>query len=198
MSSFSIKDGSGTGRLVNTTSDGRLKTFTLSESEELFGVHNGLSYNIETPQITLTTGNKSALLYVKNEEEADLVITGFFTLTGPSTGGSGILLVEHEYNPTSAGSTLVSAGTATSAVNKDVGNARALNAEIKYGAEGSTIDAGLEKITGLHTGTGRLVLPISINLKKGNSIAVSVTPQAGNTSMVVLVAIDCYIKTLDK
>lgn len=197
MSSFSIKDGSGSGRLCKVTSDGRLDTFSIAESEENKGVLSGTSFNIETPVITLTTGNKSGLLYVENNEEEVLILTGFFTLTGASTGGSGYILVEHEYNPTSGGSTLVSAGTAMTAVNKNAGNARVLDATIKYGAEGSTVDAGLKKITGLHIATGRLVLPITIALPKGNSIAVSVTPQAGNTSMPVIVAIDCYLKTLD-
>jgi hypothetical protein len=197
MGSFRIQDGSGTGRLCKVTSDGRLDTFSVSETEEDKGVIAGTSFNIETPIITLTTGNKSGLLYVKNDDELDLILTGFFTLTGASTGGSGYILVEHEYNPTSAGSTLISAGTDVLAVNKSVGNARQLNATIKYGAEGSTVDAGLKKITGLHTGTGQLVLSVTINLTKGASIAVSITPQAGNTSMPVIAAIDCYLKTLD-
>lgn len=197
MASFKLQDGSGSGKLCKVTSDGRLDTFSISETEEDKGVIAGTSFNIETPIITLTTGNKSGLLYVKNDDELDLILTGFFTMTGASTGGSGYILVEHEYNPTSAGSTLISAGTDMTAVNKGVGNARQLSATIKYGAEGSTVDAGLKKITGLHTGTGRLVLPITINLTKGSSIALSVTPQAGNTSMPVICAIDCYLKTLD-
>lgn len=197
MAAFQIKDGTGSGRLCKVTSDGRLDTFSISETEEDKGVISGTSFNIETPVITLTTGNKSSLLYVQNNEDEDLVLTGFLTLTGPSTGGSGYLLVEHEYNPTSGGSTLVSAGVDITAVNKNAGNARLLDATIKYGAEGSTVDAGLTKITGLHSGTGRLVLPITIVLPKGNSIAVSVTPQSGNTSMAVIVAIDCYLKILD-
>jgi hypothetical protein len=197
MSITKLQDGGGTGRLVNVTSDGRLSTFTITETEEESGVHNGTSYNIETPVINLTTANKSALLYVLNNEAEDLVLTGFFTLTGASTGGAGSIVVEHQFNPTSAGSTLVSAGSAVTAVNKNGGSAKTLDATIKSGVEGSTVDAGLKTITGYHAATGRLVLPITINLPQGTSIAVSVTPQPGNTSMDVMIAIDCYLKVFN-
>lgn len=195
MSITKIQDGGGTGRLVKVTPDGRIETFAVTESEEESGILKGTSFNIETPLINLTTANKSGLLYIENNEANDLVLTGFFTLTGPSTGGVGTILVEHQFNPTTTGSTLVSAGTAIVPVNKNAASAKSLDAVILYGAEGSTVDAGLKTITGYHISTGRLALVLTIDLPQGTSIAVSVTPQPSNTSMNVMVAVDCYLRT---
>lgn len=195
MSITKIQDGGGTGRLVKVTPDGRIETFAVTESEEESGILKGTSFNIETPLINLTTANKSGLLYIENNEANDLVLTGFFTLTGPSTGGVGTILVEHQFNPTITGSTLVSAGTAIVPVNKNAASAKSLDAVILYGAEGSTVDAGLKTITGYHISTGRLALVLTIDLPQGTSIAVSVTPQPSNTSMNVMVAVDCYLRT---
>lgn len=194
MGSDTIKDGTGTGNLMQVTSDNKALVFATTETEETNGVHNSTSFNIETSKITLTSGSKSAILYVQNDETFDLIITGFFTLTGSSTGGSGDIETAIEYNPTSAGSTLISAGTDVLPVNKNVGSSVALNATAKEGVEGSTVDVGLKKVSSLWTGTGRLVVPITINLPKGRSVAITITPQTGNTSMDVIAAVDCYIK----
>ncbi len=194
MPSDQIQDGRGTGNRAGVTEDGKLLVFATTETEETNGVHNSTSFNIETSKITLTSGSKSGILYVQNDETLDLIITGFFMLTGGSTGGSGDIETAIEYNPTATGSTLVSAGTDVAAVNKNVGSSVTLNATIKEGVEGSTVDAGLKKISSMWLGPGRLVVPITINLPKGRSVALTITPQTGNTSMAVIAAVDVYIK----
>lgn len=194
MGSDTIKDGTGTGNLAKVSEDNKLLVFGTIETEETNGVHNSTSFNIETGVINLTSGTKSGILYVLNGEDLDLIITGFFTLTGNSTGGSGDVMTTIEYNPTLAGSTLVSAGTPLTPVNKNVGSSVTLSATVNQGFEGATVDAGLQSISSLWTSEGRLVVPITINLPKGRSVALTITPAAGNTSMNLIAAIDCYIK----
>jgi len=188
-----IKDGTGTSSLAKVSTKGRLSTFSITETEELFQIGEGNAYNIETPTFTLTGSVKSAVLYVKNNEEKDLIITGFFTLLGTSTGGTGDLTIFHEFN-TVAGSIVSTANTITP-VNKNAGSAKSLDVDAYYGFNGATVDTGLKSITSLSTATGRNPLLVSVTLPKSKSITVSVTPQSGNTSMQILAALDCHLKS---
>lgn len=191
-----ITDGTGTGVMACVSADNRLKTDAITTSKEVSALENQWAFNIETPLITLTSAGKSGVLYLKNNEQSkNIHISGFFNLLGNSTGGSGDLYLYYEFN--TVGGTFVAATSNTvTPVNKYVGSTKSMSATVLFGAEGLTVDTGLKAITSLSTSIGRNPLFVEILLPPAGSIAVSVKPQASNTSMDLIAAIDCHLKDI--
>jgi hypothetical protein len=186
-----LKDGTGTGRLAQVNYSNKLMTLSVSESVAIHHTFLGLGYNINTGTINLTSANKSALLYLKNNGDSDIVINGFFYLLGNSDG-TGDTLVQVERNPT--GGTIVSGASDTAPINKDFGSANVLTADSFKGAEANTLTGGTVVIESLFASQGRksLVGAAGVILRKGNSIGITVTPPASNTDMDVQIALSVY------
>lgn len=194
MGSISIKDGSGKGYEARVTENQRLSTITVSESIAATHAFTGDAYNVNTGTINLTSANKSALFYFKNNEDQDIVITAFFYLLG-NTDGTGDTLVQIERNPT--GGTLVSGGTSFSPVNRDFGSKNTLTVDCLKGAEASTL-TGSDGVAveSIFSGVGRQTVSVgAIVLRKGSSVGITVTPPASNTDMDVQIAMAIYKKT---
>jgi hypothetical protein len=190
-----IRDGSGTGYMAKVDAVNRLHVAAETIAHEENHTIEGLGFNVETPLITLTTGGKSGVLYLKNNEEVDIIITGFFNLLGEVTGvTSGNILLEYEFN-TGGGTLIAATGNVITPANKRVGSNNTMAATVLYGAEGLTVDAGLSKISSLSTSTGINPLLVHITLPKGQSVSVSITPFVGTTSMALIAAIDCYVNS---
>lgn len=188
-----IKDGTGGGHVVKVDSANRIHTSAETVTHEINHTIEGHGYNIETPVITLTTAGKSGVLYLKNNEDKDIIITGFFNLMGEVTGTtSGNIILEYEYN--TAGGTLISSVCNTiTPTNKRIGSTNSIDVTALYGAEGKTVDSGLSGITSLSTSTGRNTLLVQLTLPKNQSISVSITPFTGTSNVGVIAALDCYI-----
>lgn len=183
-----IADGAGKGRWAEVDKNQRLQTKSVSLSSVEASATQGDTYNINTGTIALTSANKSAVLYLKNNGENDLNITSIGFLLGNSTGGSGDLTVEVVRGPT--GGTIVSSATDVSInINKNFGSTKEIVIDAFKGVEASTLTGGTAGYSSLLNGsakqytiaTGTLVLP------RGSSIGVNITPQTGNTAMNVQV-----------
>lgn len=183
-----IEDGTGGGYSVKVDSKKRISAFSVSVTEEQANAVDGYTFNVNTGTINLTSANKSAVLYLRNNGASDLKLTSIGYLFGNSTGGTGDLALEVVRNPTAG--TIVSGATAVDVVaNKNFGSSRVLDATAYKGAEGSTMTGGTVALPSLLPGaarsyviqTGVLVIP------QGQSIGINVTPQASNTSMDVMV-----------
>lgn len=190
MSDFIIKDGTGTGASAKVDKHNRLLVKSISEGFNVDSAIVGDNYNINTGAITLTSGNESAVAYFKNNEDNIFIVREILIILGSSTGGSGNLEVELLRNPT-AGTIVSGASDMDTVVNRNFGNSQIIVADTYKGAEGNTFTDGETFANTIRTSTS---LPISFDadvvvLKKGNSLGVNVTPQAGNTSMDVRVAI---------
>ena len=192
-----ITDGNGSGYQAKVSTDHRLATDSISFSRAEDAVELGDAYNINTGVISLTTANKSATLYVKNNEGSPLIISNIFYLIGNSTGGSGDMLITVRRNPTTG--TLISNATAAemAGVNRNFGSSKTLDANIYKGAEGSTVTDGDKVIESIFNQTpNRYILNVgSIDLPKGTSISFEITPATGNTSLDVQFALDCFLDT---
>jgi|TARA_Y100000310_G_scaffold121659_1_gene120405 hypothetical protein len=190
--SHSLLDGSGDGYQMKIDSQLRAYTNSIDQSIESYYVNNGHAYAVNTGNISLTSGNKSALLYMLNNEDEDIVISAFVFLLGNTTGGSGEdILVQIEKNPT--GGTLISGGTAFDPINRDFGSANTLSATILKGAEGSTLTGGTVAFQSLLTGVGRTPVVLQVVIPKGVSVGITVTPPASNTSMNVQLATPLFL-----
>ena len=93
MTEVFIKDGEGSGIKAGVTTDKRLKTDSITLNTADYNSVLGQAFNINTGKFTLSSSNKSAVMYVKYNGLKSLIITGLFYLIGNSTGGSGDTLV---------------------------------------------------------------------------------------------------------
>ena len=178
-------DGVSANRnIMGVNKKGQALVKALTEEELEAAAEDGRSYNVNTGTVNLTSANKSALLYVKNNSTNDIIIPLIGFLIGNSTGGTGDLLLEVVRNPTTG--TIVSGASAVGVeANKNFGSNKTLTVNAYKGAEASTITDGTTAYYSLMNSaakqyvitTGWVVLP------KGSSIGINVTPQASNTNM---------------
>jgi hypothetical protein len=188
-----IQDGTGKGNLAGITSDNRILTSSINESQFEFAAEEGDAYFIGVPLITLTNAAESAVAYIKNNGDEPLILGRFFLIAESTTSGAPNMFRVNWYkNPTS-----ISSGTATQALNQNFGSSKTLEIDVEYGAQGSTVTGGALAATlsfpigEFNNFEANLVLP------KGSSFVVTVTPPAGNTSMPVQFGARAikYIKT---
>ncbi len=187
-----ILDGSGKG--YNARVSDRLRLWTMTVSEDIASHHafDGDAYNITTGNITLTSANKSAVLYVKNNEDREIVINNIIYNFSGSTGGSGVIRVQAERNPT-AGSIVSNAVEATP-INRNFSSPNTLTTLSYKGVEGDTLTGGTVCLDSLLTTTNRHVIAVgAIILGKGASIGLTITPPTSNTSITVQAAMSVYL-----
>jgi hypothetical protein len=190
-----FQDATGKGYGAKVDSNNRLSVESISTPSEERASYDGFAYSVNTGIITLTNTTKTPVLYLKNNEDDDLMIGSLIYQTGASTGGSGNILVEVIRNPTMG--TIVSNATAVEmSVNRNFGSSRVLSANAYKGVTGNTMTDGTKAFESiLATATQRIVVsPVDIVLQKGSSIGISITPPAGNTSMATEFVISCYLK----
>ncbi len=137
MSMTTIKDGTGIGNLAKVTDKNRISTLSVNETISATHALKGDAYNYNTGTLTLTSDSKSALAYIKNNEDEDLVVTAPIYLLGNTTDGASTAdhLVQIERNPT--GGTIVSDATEQAPVNRDFSSARTLVVDSYKGGDGT-------------------------------------------------------------
>lgn len=179
-----IESGTGNGKSVAVTEDNYLRVSSRVLSIEQHTILDGNAYNINTGDITLTSANESALLYLKNTGTQDWGNLGAIFLLGNSNVSGEDWVVKTYRNPTAG--TLISSGTALEAFNRNFGSAKTLTGTVLSGLEGRTITAsdGVAIQTRSPT-NGRLVIAVGVLIPPGASVALSVEPPTGNTSVVV-------------
>ncbi len=191
---FTMKDGRH-GTTADVNANHELKTFSITEPLADRAAEVGQRYNINTGHVTLNSAGESAMLYVKNNEDDVLVITALIYNLGASTDGSGSARVDVYRNPTSG--TIVSTATQASAVsNMNFGSDNTLTGNFYAGAQSLTQTGGAFSIGSLLNAGSRAVVSLgAVELPKGKSLSVTVTPPVGNTSMLCNIAASCYLKT---
>lgn len=187
----------GTGRRIGAKVDdsNRLHTNALTIEEQSASAESGDSYNINTGDITLTSANESSVIYLKNNEDRDLVVPVIVYLLGTSTGGTGDTVIDVISGPT-VGTTVSAANDVDVNQNKNFGSKKSLGVDAFKGAEAETLTDGVVAFSSrLPAGkfpygiqTGDIVLP------KGASMGVKVTPQASNTSMIIQIALAVHLR----
>lgn len=191
-----IIDGTGTGKQAKVNLNNRLLIQGIIEEETQHAAETGDKYNINTGDITLTSCCESSVLYVKNNEDADLIVTTIILNLGASTCGSGDWKVGVYRNPT-AGTVVSDASNVAMNSNQNFGSSNTLTVDAYKGAEGKTLTDGCLSIESRVSG-GRLVLALgAIVIPKTKSIGVKITPQSSNTSATINAALACYLRTQD-
>lgn len=193
--SFKILSGTGTGKEACVDNTNRVCVRSISESESDESSVQGQRYNINTGDITLTSANESAVLYFKNNEDYEFVINTIIYNIDDSTGGTAAVTVDVYFKTT--GGTIVSGATDVDMnVNLNLASANTLTADAYKGAEGNTQIGGVQAVSSLIQPGGRAAVSLGkVIIPKGQSIAITMTPPSGNTSIKVQAALSGYVAT---
>lgn len=183
---FQIQDGKGTGYIAGVDSTNRLQTRTISESLFQTSTKNGDAFFLGSPPITLTSSGSSAVIFIQNDGDVDLLLQeGIFT-SGDASGSSLNVFTTTWYkNPTDI------LGTTVTPLNQNFGSSLELDAVVKYGSHLAGVSGG--------TVVAQLLFPIKqfnkletdLVLTKGSSLAISVNAPQGTTSMPVQIGFKC-------
>lgn len=191
---FTIKDGTGAGYNVKVDREGRAHTDTVQRSFLELAVLEGNGFNLNTGAISLTDATESAVLFIKSDNDAPLVIKEIIVIAGASTGGTGDATIRIYKNPID-GTIVSNAVDLPTISNRNFSSAKVLDGQYYKGAQGATTTAG-----SVFSDTTRssFVAPVNFDaadivLEKGNSLAVTFQPQTGNTSQSIKVAVTCFL-----
>ena len=170
-----IKDGTGKGNTAKVDNNNQLHTFSVTETEQRQASQLGNEYNINTGTIAYTGTGESSMIYFKNDESTDFIITaiavGLGTRSATVTDAANITIIR---NPT--GGDIISDATAVSInSNTNFGSSNSLSSTtLAYkGKDGGTITGGTDHAL-LYMTDGRLYATLNVELPKGSSIAVKI------------------------
>tara|TARA_R110000868_G_scaffold186204_1_gene428464 strand:+ start:129 stop:719 length:591 start_codon:yes stop_codon:yes gene_type:complete len=190
-----IVDGTGTGNQGKIDLNNRLHTKAITDTEGSDANVTGRAFNINTGELTLTSANESAVLYYKNNEIQDYVVTAIAVGLGPSTGGAStdIPVIKVTRNPT--GGTIVDDATAVDInSNRNYGSSLTLTADTYKGGTDKTFTGDTDHIIFYQGENGRLFAGIDTVLPKGTSMGITITPATSNTSMTCYAALIGYLR----
>tara|TARA_R110002074_G_scaffold144499_3_gene292215 strand:- start:15602 stop:16198 length:597 start_codon:yes stop_codon:yes gene_type:complete len=191
-----IRDpNSGNGQHVDEDNRAHVNAVTQGQDED--GLHHGKAYTINTGSITLTDAVDTPVLYIKNNEVDDLIISVGSVGLSASTGGTGNQqpIVTVVRGP--RGGTIVDNATAVDIkANRNFGSALTGDNIIAYkGVTGNTMLNGADMaIFWMDAGT---VLNANVNIliPPGSSIGVNLKASGSNTSMNAYVSVICHLDT---
>ena len=185
-----ITDATGFGFGARVDENNRIHAHSVTISESL----QGQSYNINTGTIAISAD--SALLYFKNDEPEDFVITAIAlgndgTGTAPTGSRPSITLIR---NPT--GGTIISTATPVDQnQNRNFGDSTTLAALAYKGASGLTITGGNEIALLQASASGRDFYSIDFILPRGSSLGIRYTLNAAFTGPAdIYAAIIGYVR----
>ena len=189
-----IKDGTGSGNSAQVDAHGRLHVEATTVAVEVAEAFEGHSYDVSTQGlVTLTTDNDSALLYIKNNGNEELLIQTIFTDSNSSTGGTGQGTMKWHMNPTSG--TLISDAEEAQVLNRRIGSPIGMDSDaFKASATDKTLVSVSQVTIPLPAGAG---IPFAGPwiLQKGQAFGVSYQPPTGNTSMTIQIGFLVVVNT---
>lgn len=188
-----IIDGGGTGSLAKVSSDQRLFADAVTDSREFDANKKGNAYNINTGIVNLTNATETSLIYFKNGEEDDFVVTAVVIGVWASDGDGLDMVATFKRNPTT-GDIITNQNLVSINSNRNYGSAKTLSNSLAYvGASGETATNGNSHILVRITEESRSFIGINERLPKGTAIGINITPPTSNTGMNCYIAIIGYL-----
>jgi hypothetical protein len=185
-----LEDGTGSGNKAKVDSNKRVHTQSVTESEALHASEIGDAYNINTGNISFTAAG--TLIYIKNNEDQDLVVEAIAVGTGSgTTSDMGEIIVERN----TTGGDLISDATAVDMnQNRNFGSNKVLVCDVFKGKSGGTTTGGNDVILFYHGSNGRLFGSIDLIIPKGGTLAITYDPKLSSGSQKAYCAIICHLK----
>jgi hypothetical protein len=179
-----LEDGGGSGRVAKVNGRQEVKTFSVIESETEAANDLGLTYNLNSGEVTSITSAAATLIYFKNDEDSTYVINAIAIGARGFTGLADMIVATIYRNP-DAGDLISDATAADINSNSNFGSSNQLGAGtlLYKGKNAGTISGG--EVFGViyANNNGRVAPPLNIEIPKGASIAVSIvaaSATAGN------------------
>lgn len=187
---FQIQDGTGSSKKVRVSNSNKLFTESVTRSEREEEALLGEAYIVGSGFVELTTTGTSAVLYFKNNEDEDLVVTRFLIGVKKSAGGTENFVTGIIYkNPTS----MVSGTTNSLTLNNvNFGSSNTLNIDSEIGQTGALLAGGSAYLATVAPTENLTAEDASTIIPKGSSIGVFITPPPGNTSIEVSIGINLH------
>lgn len=173
MSDLKIRDGAGSGDVAKVNGRNRLMTQAITESDQQAAVELGNAYNLNTGTIALTSASESAVMYLKNNESVDFVLSALAVGIGALASPTDSTVITLIRNPT-AGTVVSDATVISQNRNRNFGSNKTLTADVYKGAEGKTLTDGDDIAQFFATGSSRLFASIDFDIPKGSSIGVKI------------------------
>lgn len=194
MSETKLKDGSGEGTLMKIDKSRRAHIQALSIPYEDFAVLEGESFGILTPTTTLTSANYSYLMYFKNDNTHNVVLSHIDIYLGESDSSSNQWSWDFNLGPT--GGTLVTAGSFAFVANNNLGSANTLPIIALTGIEGSTVSGGISVQVPI-MGEQKFEFLQHVVIPPGTSLALGLQPPSGNTVATCAFGVTLIRQTID-
>lgn len=191
---FQIQDGTGSNRKARVNENNRLFTESTVRSEREEEALSGEAYIVGSGFVTLTGTSTSAVLYFKNNEDFNLVISRFLIGVKKSSGGTENFVTSIIYqNPTS----MVS-GTGNPLIinNVNFGSSNTVDSDSEIGQTGALLAGGSAYLATVAPTENLTSEAASTILPKGSSIGVFITPPSGNISIEVSIGINLHKLTI--
>lgn len=185
-----ILDGAGTGYKAQVDVNHRLQVRSVSNTQQQEASLNEDSFQIGSGVINLTGVSESALLYVKNNEDRDLIITAVNVTSNTPTGSTEVVFLAKVY----LNGTGLSAGTSASALNNNFGSSTALDANITQGQYAATVTSGVVSGAFYIPLKGFFNTDLAWVLPKGTTLALTGTAPAGTTSLNLTITLEANLK----
>jgi len=185
-----IKDGTGQGKAAKVDNKHRLATKTVSQSELISATQSGNAYTLSTGLINLTSGDESAVLYLKSNENSDLVVAKILTQVGLSNA-TGDIIRRDIIAPTTG--TLITDATPALVANLNTGSSNSLDATVYVGAEGKTVGGGVFTGLSIWHQSQTIESDIGFIVPKGAVLGLSFEPPTGNTSLNIIIEVIVYL-----
>jgi hypothetical protein len=189
-----LKDGKGRGFSAGVNSSNRLLTNSVTLSEEIVAGQEGLSFAFSSQLVSFTSATASAILFLKNTSETDLIVDRARVMLGTVTGGTGDWTLTFLRNPTAG--TIVTNALTAGITNVNHGSSQEPVGSFLRGVQGDTLTDG----TGANfpvksAGDNQLVFDLFRVLPTGASIGVRLTPPTGTTAATANVVLRAYYIT---
>lgn len=186
-----LEDGKGSGKFAQVDSSNRVRTHAVTEDESLHANEEGNGYNINTGLISVT--GDATLLYIKNNEEQDIVIEAIAIGSFEGITHSDDPYITLVRNPT--GGDLISDATAVSMnQNRNFGSSNTLVANVYKGKVSGTLTGGNDIAILQATPGGRSFYTINFVLPKGSSMGIKLTANVTTGSANWYCAAICFVK----
>jgi hypothetical protein len=185
-----IEDGKGTGSKVRVDQNNVMHVHAIAEPVDVHAVDQGDAYNINTGNITFTAAG--SLIYLKNNENQNLIITAFAVGVGTgSTSDMGEITVRKNDN---AGDLITDETAVSMNSNRLVGSSKTLTVDAFKGKSSGTSTGG-EDMALFYQGTnGRLFAAFDLLIEKGSSVSIMYDPKLSSGNVKAYCALICYLK----
>jgi hypothetical protein len=186
-----IEDGKGSGIKAAVTPNNRMMTTGIDLTLTEAATESGDTYNLNSAETTLNTTNESALFYLKNLEDTNLIVTNIVVNIMDYVGTDGQPVLTVYRNPT--GGTIVSGASGCNEQNRNYSSNKTLSRDCFQGTEGKTI-TGADNTIPVYLPSTAVATLVSFDpvvvLPKGSSIGLSWTPPAGMTSVKIITSLE--------